>query len=133
MKLASYELSLLAKEKGYDEWSDNVYKKHFEEPKFRLYGHPHKNSQTPNGDRWSFASAPYLYEIVDWLREEKEIVVNAEPNASGWYWMMCKTNGTTIMDYDLMAIYKGVNTDSGYYDDPMEALSEGITKAMNLI
>ena len=120
MKLANYEISLLAKEKGFEsDITHSVYEfggdkistmRSFVAPRYRI-------------------PAPYLYELTDWLREEKGIHVTPiiHPLSSSLGDYSCEIhayrNGEFIGDVSCLEI--GLSYD--------QALESGVKKALELI
>lgn len=76
-----------------------------------------------------FASYPTLYEVQKWFRENHNLHITIDRNASGYYWCICKAdNGTFIENYD----WSGPN-DGGDWDSYEEALEAAIFRALSLI
>lgn len=71
---------------------------------------------------------PTLSLLQKWFRTLQNISVEIYANASGWCWVICKTDGTFIDDYN----YIGPN-DSGCWDSYEDALEAALVKALELI
>ena len=147
----SYELALIAKEKGFDEPCFTKYEKYFDRitlypilSTFALNG-PYENEyygydQNIINDRskiWRFVgyknsvkdhnenilTSPTYQQIIDWFIVKHEIHPCYGSNHSGWYWNITKTNGTTIKE----------QTDCNYFEKHYEALNRSIEEAFKLI
>lgn len=68
-------------------------------------------------------AAPTYDQIVNWFIEKHNIHPNYGSNHSGWYWVVTKTNGTTIKE----------QSDCNYFKTHYEALTESIKEAFKLI
>ena len=44
-------------------------------------------------------AAPAVALALEWVREEKGLHGMVDCNASGWFWIICKVNGTFIKDW----------------------------------
>ena len=77
---------------------------------------------------WMEYPAPELHEMQKWFREEYGIHVTSDPNASGWVWIIEKTNGTFISSSD----WDGPNA-GGAWDTYEQAMIAGIQEALNRI
>lgn len=67
-------------------------------------------------------SAPVLYVAKRWLREKHNIVVKTWCNASGYNCDVCKTNGTSIKNFE----YCENSNDGGMFDKYKEALMNAL-------
>lgn len=119
----SLEVAKLLKEKGFNELCYTAYDKDgrsFNYKEIRLNW---------NGEYdWAY-SRPTLYHAQKWLRLNKNIHVCVDVNASGWYYVLSKSdNGTYVCDSD----ENGPN-DGGCWDTYEEALDNGIFMALKLI
>lgn len=119
----SLGVAKLLKEKGFNELCYTAYDKDgrsFNYREIRLNW---------NGEYdWAY-SQPTLYHAQKWLRLNKNIHVCVDVNASGWYYVLSKSdNGTYVCDSD----ENGPN-DGGCWDTYEEALDNGIFMALKLI
>lgn len=72
-----------------------------------------------------------LYAVQRWLREEKNIHIEIIATASGYYWCINKTNGTSITDSDVLN--RGTN-EGGCFDTYELALENALKYALeNLV
>ncbi len=62
-------------------------------------------------------------QVTDFFRD-KGFHVFADPNHSGWYWVIEKTNGTSVKCQPVIELC---------YNSHKEALNKGIEKALELI
>lgn len=80
--------------------------------------HRHKNNTT------AFI-APTYFQVIDWFIKKHNIFLSVGCNASGWYWNICKTNGTTIKDQNI--------DKEEVYETHHKAYNEVIHQALKLI
>lgn len=117
----SLEVAKLLKEKGYDEDCNTFIVE-------ECWGFNKGELTCVDKDR-ELCSCPTLYEAAKWLRLNKNIHVCVDVNASGWYYVLSKSNnGTYICDSD----ENGPN-DGGCWNAYEEALDNGIFMALKLI
>jgi hypothetical protein len=127
-----YTLALLAKERGYKNNNyclGHYYKSRYSEDvqgKDIFYIDTNQNMA-----QWESLKDPLeailWQQLIDWLRE-KGIVVSIYNNASGYLWNMSKTDGGTDLGW---SEFSGTNN-SGVWDDYYVALTEALTKALQL-
>ena len=116
-EICTYEVAKLAKEKGFDvqtfDWYDYTgnYHKGFI---------PHELHECP---RYKEYYAPTQSLLQRWLREEKNIHIEIIATASGYYWCVNKTNGTSITDSDVLN--RGTN-EGGCFDTFELALEDAL-------
>ena len=67
--------------------------------------------------------APTRQDVIDWFISKHHIFPHYGPNHSGWYWSICKTNGTGIKEQE----------DCEYFETHYEALDEAISQAIKHI
>ena len=123
-ELVTYEVAKLAKEKWFREKCIAHY---FDDTK-DLY-----RSSNPQCYNWggNASDAPTQSLLQRWLREEKNIHIEIIATASGYYWCVNKTNGTSITDSDVLD--RGTN-EGGCYDEYEQALEDALKYALeNLI
>jgi len=75
------------------------------------------------------ALAPTQSLLQKWLREVHNIHCSSDCNASGWMWVIEKTNGTFIKDSE----FSGDIPEAGMWETSEEALEEGLIEALKLI
>ena len=76
-------------------------------------------------------TAPTQSLLQRWLREEKNIHIEIIATASGYYWCINKTNGTSITDSDVLN--RGTN-EGGCFDTYELALEDALKYALeNLV
>ena len=121
----TYEVCKLAQEKGFNvqtfDWYDYTgnYNKGFV---------PHKLYECP---RYKEYYAPTQSLLQRWLREKKNIHIEIIATASGYYWCVNKTNGTSITDSDVLN--RG-NNEGGCFDTYELALEDALKYALeNLV
>ena len=85
--LCNIELARLAKEKGFDIAVDNFFINGKSQSDIIFLQYKCDSC---------FIWQPTLYLLSKWLREKHNIHVVSDCNHSGWFWEICKTNGTTI-------------------------------------
>lgn len=126
----SYELSKRLKDCGFDEPCDHLYNCH---GNLNRYADTHRINRNTNGHHTPSCSAPTLAHAQKWLREAKGIDVLVWNCACGYGWEISKADtqsrGTTLMVYD----DNGEDMDSGMWLTYENALSAGITVALELI
>lgn len=74
-------------------------------------------------------TAPTQGLLQRWLREEKELHIEIVATASGYIWLLDKTNGTSIADSDHHGTM--ANEDSGCYDTYELALEDALKYALS--
>lgn len=125
LKLVSFELAKKLKEVGFNIILKSLY--YTKDKESSTWNSPHDfNSGEIRGD--GVVSSPELELAKMWFRKKHEIEVRSEPNASGWFWMIEKTNGTFISDYN----DSGKNA-GGCWDSYEEALEASLLEACKLI
>ena len=116
-EICTYEVAKLAKEKGFNvqtfDWYDYTgnYHKGFI---------PHELHECP---RYKEYYAPSQSLLQRWMREEKNIHIEIIATASGYYWCVNKTNGTSITDSDVLN--RGTN-EGGCFDTYELALDDAL-------
>ena len=76
--------------------------------------------------------APTQALLQRWLREEKKLHIEIIATASGYYWVLNKTNGTSITDSDVLD--RWTNEDSGRFDIYEQALEDALKYSLeNLV
>ena len=115
-EICTYEVAKLAKEKGFDV------------PTFGYYRIATEDwYRTDVYDDWNDStirySAPTQSLLQRWLREEKNIHIEIIATASGYYWCISKTNGTSMTDRDVLN--RGTN-DGGCFDTYELALEDAL-------
>ena len=115
-EICTYEVCKLAKEKGFPV-------KEIECWHYEYDGHPTKEiideQQYPNITQSL---------LQRWLREEKNIHIEIIATASGYYWCINKTNGTSITDSDVLNRF--TNENSGRFDAYEHALEDALKYAL---
>jgi hypothetical protein len=82
------------------------------------------NSQTDYScESYYMCAAPTQTLLAKWLRETHDIHVEIYANASGWGWILTKTNGTGIKEI----------TDDIFFDNYEIAMEIGLNQALELI
>ena len=126
----SYELSKRLKDCGFDKPCDHYYNGH---GNLNRYADTDRINRNTNGHHTPSCSAPTLAHAQKWLREAKGIDVLVWNCACGYGWEISKADtqsrGTTLMVYD----DNGEDMDSGMWLTYENALSAGITVALELI
>lgn len=118
------ELSLIAKEKGFDESCFGYFS-----PDFKLFSDiscdPSCNSDLVNSNFQEIA-APLYQQIIDWFREEHSIII--QPTYKG-----DNDNGIAVFYADIISNFKeeDLSDEKSYFYYP--ALDEAITEAFELI
>lgn len=133
-EIVTYEVAKLAKEKGFPQdpnennlcdiycW-DNLRKIHSLCISAMWY--------TGEYSREDMYAAPTQSLLQRWLREEKNIHIEIIATASGYYWCVNKTNGTSITDSDVLD--RGTN-EGGCFDTYELALEDALKYALeNLV
>ena len=122
-EICTYEVCKLAKKRGFDVPTDRYY--HIYDDVIEA-----QNSleMTGNGCADFYNSlnqcrcaAPTRSLLQRWLREEKNIHIEIIATASGYYWCVNKTNGTSITDSDVLN--RGTN-EGGCFDNFEECLED---------
>lgn len=140
-EVCTYEVCKLAKEKGFNCKVYNYYqaKKHYCETLRGIELHSvcwkletdYCYSRYNKGSE-DIVSAPTQSLLQRWLREEKNIHIEIIATASGYYWCINKTNGTSITDSDVLNRF--TNENSGRFDAYEHALEDALKYALeNLI
>ena len=126
----SYELSKRLKDCGFNEPCDHYYNGH---GNLNRYADTDRINRNTNGHHTPSCSAPTLAHAQKWLREKWGIDVLVWNCACGYGWEISKADpqsrGTTLMVYD----DNGEDMDSGMWLTYENALSAGITVALELI
>lgn len=122
-EICTYEVAKLAKEKGFNVPTDRYY--HIYDDVIEA-----QNSLEMTGDGCADfynslnhcrCAAPTQSLLQRWLREEKNIHIEIIATASGYYWCISKTNGTSITDSDVLN--RG-NNEGGCFDTYELALED---------
>ena len=71
---------------------------------------------------YAMYAAPTQALLARWLREVKEIHVEIYCNASGWGWILTKTNGTTIKEIQ----------DDVFFENHEIAMEIGLNEALSI-
>ena len=122
-ELCTYEVAKLAKEKGFDEYVE------------AFYAEDCNTAHTQGPEKWNEYkgkyAAPTQSLLQRWLRAEKNIHIEIIATASGYYWCINKTNGTSITDSDVLN--RGTN-EGGCFDTYELALENALKYALeNLV
>ena len=137
-EICTFEVAKLAKEKGfkeevfayYDYEGDLVYAVSPYRGSSIIEILVDKNKQNPIGAEYT--SAPTQSLLQRWLREEKKLHIEIIATASGYYWVLNKTNGTSITDSDVLD--RWTNEDSGRFDIYEQALEDALKYSLeNLV
>ena len=104
-ELCTYEVAKLSKKKGFP--LQKVIK---QDGRAFFYELPQTHPNWANCDAWYIPTQSLLQR---WLREEKNIHIEIVATACGYFWIIDKTNGTSITDSDVLD--RGVN-DGGCWD-----------------
>lgn len=123
-EVVTYEVAKLAKEKGFDWKCREYYNRDFDLRVNGIYALEYTNSQIDEG----YMTAPTQSLLQRWLREEKGLHIEIVATASGYIWLLDKTNGTSIADSDHHGTM--VNEDSGCYDTYELALEDALKYAL---
>ena len=121
-EICTYEVCKLAKEKGFPQHIGNdayVVENEYDD-KYEIGCH-YPIQFIP--DYLPTITAPTQSLLQRWLREEKNIHIEVIATASGYYWCINKTNGTSITDSDVLD--RGVN-DGGCWDTYELALEDAL-------
>jgi hypothetical protein len=123
-EICTYEVAKLAKEKGFREKCITHY-----------YDDTKDWYRSSNPQCYNFggntSDAPTQSLLQRWLREKKNIHIEIIATASGYYWCVNKTNGTSITDSDILN--RGTN-EGGCFDTYELALEDTLKYALeNLI
>jgi hypothetical protein len=123
-EICTYEVCKLAKEKGFREKCIE----HYYDDTKDLYRSSNPQCYNFGGNT---SDAPTQSLLQRWLREEKGIHIEIIATASGYYWCVNKTNGTSITDSDILN--RGTN-EGGCFDTYELALEDALKYALeNLI
>ena len=116
-EICTYEVAKLAKEKGFRERCIE----HYYDDTKDLY-----RSSNPQCYNWggNTSDAPTQSLLQRWLRVEKNIHIEIIAIASGYYWCINKTNGTSITDSDVLDRF--TNENSGRFDTYELALEDAL-------
>ena len=127
-EICTYEVAKLAKEKGF-KWKCRDYYNMYSELRVNgIYAIEYTNSQIDDG----YMTAPTQSQLQKWLREEKKLHIEIIATASGYYWVLNKTNGTSITDSDVLD--RWTNEDSGRFDIYEQALEDALKYSLeNLV
>ena len=122
-EICTYEVCKLAKEKGFNEYVESFYAEDCDTA----------HSQGP--EKWNEYkgkyAAPTQSLLQRWLRDKKNIHIEIIATASGYYWCINKTNGTSITDSDVLN--RGAN-EGGCFDTYELALEDALKYALeNLV
>lgn len=135
-EVVTYEVAKLAKEKGFPQKFNYI---HFA-PRYGYYNHKGeldgdlrnilklRIKKEPVPDGMQPINAPTQSLLQRWLREEKELHIEIVATASGYIWLLDKTNGTSIADSDHHGTM--ANEDSGCYDTYELALEDALKYAL---
>lgn len=118
-EICTYEVAKLAKEKGFP--LQKVIK---QDRRASFYELPQSHPDWANCDAWYLPTQSLLQR---WLREKKNIHIEIIATASGYYWCVNKTNGTSITDSDVLN--RGTN-EGGCFDTYELALEDALTYAL---
>lgn len=119
----TYAVAMLAKEKGFDFPMTSFYRTDEAYPVLRgihtfgIFGNVDHNSSDFR------CSAPTQSLLQKWLRKKKGLHIDIVATASGYYWVIGKTNGTGITDSDVTN--RGVNN-GGCFDTFEECLEDAL-------
>ena len=123
---APYELSLLAKEKGFNEPCLAGFKKYKDEFAITIIDNHH-----------SYIQAPLFQQLVDFLREEHNIIVSGDlaiDNKKGeLYYVAVITKYSIVKNGDKNKYLYNRNMLIGKYDSPVIAINKALEQALNLI
>lgn len=132
-EICTCEVAKLAKEKGFPQGPN-------ENGKCRIYTLDKSKNTYVLCDWTVWISAPWASEVIAaptqsllqrWLREGKSIHIEIIATASGYYWCVNKTNGTSITDSDVLN--RGTN-EGGCFDTYELALEDALKYALeNLV
>ena len=138
-EICTYEVAKLAKEKGFPQgfnYTRFKFKWDYYNHKGELHGDlgdilKLRIKHKPIPEEMKPIAAPTQSLLQRWLREEKNIHIEIIATASGYYWCVNKTNGTSITDSDVLN--RGTN-DGGCFDTFEEGLEDALKYALeNLI
>ena len=122
-EICTYEVAKLAKEKGFP--LQKVIK---QDGRAFFYELPQSHPDWANCDAWYLPTQSLLQR---WLRENKDIHIEIVATACGYFWIIDKTNGTSITDSDVLD--RGTN-DGGCWDTYELALEDAFKYALeNLV
>lgn len=116
-EICTYEVAKLAEEKGFDWKCLNYYNRDKNLMVVKPFIIEYTNSQIDEG----YITAPTQSLLQRWLREEKNIHIEIIATASGYYWCVNNTNGTSITDSDVLN--RGTN-EGGCFDTYELALED---------
>ena len=124
-EICTYEVCKLAKERGFDVPTHYAYNENCQKA---MYMELCLNRNTKDSRS---ISAPTQSLLQRWLREEKNIHIEIIATASGYYWCVNKTNGTSITDSDVLN--RGTN-EGGCFDTYELALEDALVYSLkNLV
>jgi hypothetical protein len=116
-QLISFETAKLAKEIRFNIYQNNQYSKGVNPT--TIYNYSLEQCEFFRDTYY----APIQAILQKYIREKHNIHVFADCNQSGWYWILNKTNGTSISELD----------DYNYLSSYEEAIEIGLVKALNII
>jgi hypothetical protein len=116
-----YDLAKKLKEKGFNHECYAFYENTGKLVFSGLPGYNRLRDEFPNMAEFT-SCAPLWQQVISWIIEQG-LYVLVDANHSGWYWEICKTNGTHVKSRD----------DYYYYKSYQSALEDGILKALELI
>lgn len=126
-EICTYEVAKLAKKKGFVWKCLNYYNRDEKLMVVKLFAIEYTNSQIDEG----YITAPTQSLLQRWLREVKNIHIEIIATASGYYWCVNKTNGTSIADSDVLN--RGTN-EGGCFDTYELALEDALAYSLeNLV
>lgn len=126
-EICTYEVAKLAKGKGFPQLGIDSNNYWFEDN---------------NGELIDMNAKAFVFDVIPkegltrkisqsllqrWLREEKNIHIEIIATASGYYWCVNKTNGTSITDSDVLD--RGTN-EGGCFDTYEPALEDALKYAL---
>jgi hypothetical protein len=128
-QLITFETAKLAKEKGFEGYTIWGYILDTNDGEI-LVDDEWEEIMEDNPDIFEFIGyAPTQSLLQKWLREKHMLHCSSECNASGWMWVIEKSNGTFIKDSG----YSGDIPESGMWKTYEEALEEGLKQGLKLI
>ena len=136
-EIVTHKVAKLAKDKGFD-WGC-LYHYDCKGSLHQHYAYDATNSGVGVDDLLMYHGHLYTSECLApaqsllqrWLREEKNIHIEIIATASGYYWCVNKTNGTSITDSDVLN--RGTN-EGGCFDTYELALEDALACSLkNLV
>jgi hypothetical protein len=122
-ELITLETAKLAEKKNFDEVTLSFYRDNGKADFSIASDRPNSRLARNN------FSAPTQSLLQKWVRDVHNIHCSSECNASGWMWVIEKTNGTFIKDSE----FSGDIPESGMWGTYEEALEKGLQEALKLI